>query len=224
MTNIFDAVRIAIEHRLGDDMRSNDIMANIPAYVRRAVFKMQQTNVIEPTQIEYTDLDLQEYFDTLGNAIFDFISLPDDYTELHKIFVNDKVPEWYVSTKGIRAKAQQNQGVVYYSINSVLVNGANERILALANVPEGATITLQYHAGVTEESVQNLPERYWEAVIKQVESYLNLPGTQDAIMNERRAKEEVEELASGWRNQTQVIFRSAPRFFGGGRRNGRLVR
>jgi len=200
MTNIYDAVRVAIEHRLGEDMKSTDILANIPAYVRRAVFKMQQTNVIEPTQLEYSDLDLQQYFNSQGEDTYDYISLPEDYIELHKIFVNGTVPEWYVSPQSIRAKAKDNQDTVYYSISSVVVDGGNERILALANVPSGGVITIQYHANVTDDMVKNLPERYWEAVIKQIESYINLPGTQ------------------------KVIFRTPSRFFGGGRRNGRLVR
>jgi hypothetical protein len=223
-TNIYDAVRIAIEHRLGEDMRSADILGNIKAHVRRAVFKLQQTNVIPPTQNEYTDADLQTYFNALGEETYSYIELPDDFIELHKLYVNGLVPEWYVSVDGIVAKGISDPTKVFYSTSSVKINGEDKRVLALANVPSGAVITVQYHANVTETLIQSLSERYWEAIIKQVESYLGLPTTQAAILNEQRAKEEAEELASSWRNQTQIIFRTTNRFFGGGRRNGRLIR
>lgn len=223
-TNIYDAVRIAIEHRLGEDMRSADILGNIQAHVRRAVYKLQQTNVVEPKQVEYADTDLQTFIDSAGNETYLYLSLPSDYTELHKIYVNGITPTWYVSPQGIVAKAVGDTSIIYYSISSVKIDGTLQKILALANVPSDAVITLQYHTSVTREMIEALDERYWEAIIKQVESYLGLPTTQAAILNEQRAKEEAEELASGWRNQTQIIFRTTSRFFGGGRRNGRLKR
>jgi hypothetical protein len=223
-TNIYDAVRISIEHRLNEDMRSADILANIPAHVRRAVFKLQQSNIIQPTQVEYTDVDLLTFTDTSGNETYQYISLPEDFTELHKLYVNGVTPEWFVSPQGLLTKARTDVGTVFYSVSTVKIAGVTTRILALANVPTDAVITMQYHALVTEALVETLSERYWEAVIKQVESYLGLPTTQAAILNEQRAKEEAEELASSWRNQTQIIFRTTNRFFGGGRRNGRLIR
>lgn len=223
-TNLYDAVRIAIEHRLGEDQRSADILGNIPAYVRRAVNKLQQTNIIEPTQVEYTNADFQPFFDVNGNEQYSYISLPDNFVELHRLYVNGVEPTWHISAISIDKHATDNPGVVYYNVGSASIGGSITRYLAMGGLPNDAVITLRYHGSVDNALVESLGEKYWEAIIKQVESYLDLPTTQAAIINEQRAKSEAEELASGWRNQSQLIFRTNGRFFGGGRRNGRLVR
>lgn len=223
-TNLYDAVRIAIEHRLGEDQRSADILGNIPAYVRRAVNKLQQTNIIEPTQVEYLPSDLQVFLDINGTEQYNYINLPDNFVELHRLYVNGVEPTWYISPITINKKATDNPGVVYYNVGSATIGGSLVRYLALGGLPDDAVITLRYHGSVDNALVESLGEKYWEAIIKQVESYLDLPTTQAAIINEQRAKSEAEELATGWRNQSQIIITTPGKFFGGGRRNGRLVR
>jgi hypothetical protein len=224
MTSIYDAVRIAIEHRLAEDMRSTEILGNIPFYVQRAATNLQQKNIIPPVQKEYTNDDLITYTNLAGTELYDYILLDDNFRELSKLFVNEVEPEWYHSLLSLKSAGNANPAKVLYNVGTVDIEGTARRALALANVPSDSVVTINYHKQMDEATVQTLDEKYWEAIIAHVEAQLNLPTTQAAILNDQRAKDQAEELAVSLRNQTQIIFRTRPNFFGNYKAPKRLRR
>jgi len=222
MSNIYEVVRTAIktkipQERVVDDqvVKTNreDILNSIPFNVKRAIIKLQNRSVIPPKTVQYLPEDGKKYINRNGEHLFSYFMLPDDYSELDDIRVNERKLdlEFWDNHFNIERIAKMKNKPLYSTPRLNLTNEDDfKNVLVIAPFPKEVNdlIFVEYYFKPTETYIRNLDDTYWNAIITEVERIL---GIGDPL----EASEEAHDVSRKWRGtKNRPHVRLKPRHFG----------
>lgn len=225
MSKIYEAVRASIKSKIPAekvvedqvvDTNRDEILNLVPFHVKRAINSLQNRSIIPPktTRIEVTDKTA--YVDPNGEKQYEYIELPNDFSEIID-FTPDSVHDEYELWGNVNNidRMSKMRGKPLYKVERI--NATDETdfipVLVLSPFPEDGSIYVKYMFSPSDKYIENLEDKYWNAVITHVEKLLGIGRPEDA-------DEEAYEMSRKWRQSKQRDkTRLKPNdFFVGGRR------
>lgn len=194
---------------------SENLLQDIPIYVRQAVIDLQRDNLLPPKQIIFNTIDKkEEKRNASGELRYNYFQLPGDFRELHEFEVDG---EHYKSDSGhvYFQYRFERDSVKRYTIVNVDTDPdkiATPQLIFYPVPDDDDEVTLRYYIDGSETSLGSIDDRYYTAILKKVEQYLNLT---DSVS----AQAEINEIASQNMNQKGVNkfnnnTRVVPNYFG----------
>ena len=222
MAKLYEAVRASIKSKIppervvdGNVVQTNrdDILENVPFHVKRAIKKLQTRSIIPPKTVQYLPEDGKTYVNKNGEQLFQYFTLPDDFSELNEIRVNDKnINIEYWSNHFNIEKIAKMKNKPLYSTPRINLTDVDDfkNILTIAPFPDTdeELIFVEYYFSPDETYIRNLSDDFWNAVITEVERLLGIGSAE-------QASEEAHEISRKWRgtkNRPNVRLRG--RHFG----------
>lgn len=154
------------------------VMENVPAYVRRAVVKLQRRGLLPPLTLEYLAGQVQQKaYKPDGSEYYSYILLPKDFREIEtwNILESQLDYEW-VDNEAYLNKRSAKDNLPRYTIRELQNElGVDEYRLILSPFPQdNFNVIISYYIDGTDTSIKKIPEAYWEAILQTVETDLGL--------------------------------------------------
>lgn len=207
--NVVEFVRTMLTGRELPDV----VMENVPAYVRRAVVKLQRRGLLPPLTLEFLAGQVrQKAYKPDGTEYYSYILLPKDFREIDrwKVLESELEYEW-VDNEAYLIKRFAKDGQPRYTIRELQNEiGADEFRLILAPFPADTNnISISYYIDGTDTSIKKIPETYWEAILQTIETDL---GLKDAMITDGEINDTVYQHKN--RKGKRVRIKTTGTFFG----------
>ncbi len=187
---ILDYVKFKVRSRMqlmsAVDTIIDQVIADIPIYVRAAVISLQRMDLIGPKEVQIDLVDKKEnhYNKHTGDVLYSYVRLPDDFRELKSMII-DPIPtiDYKPSVNEYEAIRRYNDNEWYFVIreNEMVQDGPKVPRLIFVPWPgDNSVLLLSYHTNGLAESLDYLDETYWDAVADKVMAELNLVSQQKA--------------------------------------------
>lgn len=201
------------------------ILSNVEVYIQRAVLRLLKKNMLPPRVWEFTSLDKKQE-KRYGDFTYNFYYLPEDFKELDEFYVIGADAWFWISNENeifgdIEDDVDRDDARRIFTIKDINfdTDSKYEKQLIATPFPEDdATVRIKYYVNGKGTDWDWIDETYWEAVISEVESILNLRSPQEADQH-------LTDAIGSWReqkghnpyNKTNVGLKSS--YFGGKRRS-----
>jgi len=193
-------VRVTPDGKMVRDEASDNLLQDIPIYVRQAVIDLQRSNLLPPREWHFTAIEQkQEQRDANGDIRYNYIQLPSDFRELRDLQVGN---EHYHSDTGVVYFAHRflKDGKKRYNILSV-DNAPDEiakpRLILFPYPSDETPVTIRYMIDGSETSLKLIEDKYNTAILRKVEEYIG-------IADARAVQSEINDIVSQQMNMNGV--------------------
>lgn len=223
MSDIYEAVRSAIKSKIpvekevdGQIVKTNrgEILESVPFHVKRAVSKLQEDEIIPPRMHSVKAGDgKQTYVDKSGTEVFHYIKMPEKFSGLDDFQIDNMNLNWtrHDNEFMIENKSKIRNQPFYKVLKlDISEDGEYQDVLVMAPFPEDKRmIYVKYFISGSEEFIDLIDEKYWNAIISKVEQIIG-------IGSKRQAEEDAFDVAEKWTNGGKKGDKvtTKPRYFG----------
>jgi len=170
-------VRVTPDGKLVRDEATDNLLQDIPVYVRQAVIDLQRSNLLPPREWVFSAIEQkQEQRDTKGDVRYNYIQLPVDFRELRELEIGG---EHYQSDTGVvyfphRFAKDGKKRYTVLSVDNAPDELATPRLILYPYPTDDTFVALRYMIDGSETSLKLIDEKYKRAILRKVEEYIGL--------------------------------------------------
>ena len=169
--------RVTADGKLVRDEATDGLLQNISIYVNQAVVDLQRDNLLPPRELTFVALSRKEEQRKInGDLRYNYLKLETDFRELRELTVNDQHyladDAWvYFAT---RYERDNTPRFTIINVDDDVDQEPRPRLILYPFPAEDDEITIKYYPDGSETSLDRISEKYYTAVLRKVETYLNL--------------------------------------------------
>jgi hypothetical protein len=193
-------VRVTPDGKMVRDEATDNLLQDIPVYVRQAVIDLQRSNLLPPREWNFAAIEQkQEQRDTNGDIRYNYIQLPVDFRELRELEIGG---EHYQSDTGsvyfpFRYNKDGKKRYTILNVDNDTDELAKPRLILYPYPTDDIFVSLRYMIDGSETSLKLIDEKYNTAILRKVEEYIGL-------IDRATAQNEINDVVSQQMNMNGV--------------------
>jgi hypothetical protein len=225
--NLLDYAKVMVRNRLalnysmpaenGQIPSFDNLLEDLPVYIRKAVIELQLTGLIPPYELSFLSIDRKrELLEPDGSTVRNnYYVLPSDFRELEELVIDTYVnqPQYVDSEYYLQSNALiLNRPVFTIRRIPATADVEEENQLVMYPFPEDDKVVhLTYWVDGTLTDSTKLPEKYWDSIVSVVMRELGLMSAfeVDGRINDRIGTERAPQgksASNGARPRTKTSF------------------